>query len=153
MQKTTKTMNKKVFYLLSWTWGLPMTLIGLIVISAILLYGLITKKQYRLKRHGWSFYLNVGKNWGGLELGMFFLTDNKDSVSIKWHEFGHGIQNCYWGFLMPFVICIPSAVRYWYREFKYHRKGLTPPTAYDSIWFENSASKLGRIYRNKLKLQ
>ncbi|MBO5712211.1 MAG: hypothetical protein J6R47_05165 [Acholeplasmatales bacterium] len=83
MEKSKKIMSKKSYYILSWTWGLPMTLIGLIGISAILLYSLITKKQYRLKRHGWSFYLNIGKNWGGMELGMFFLTDTRDSVSTN----------------------------------------------------------------------
>ena len=153
MKDSKKLMNKSTYYLLSWTWGLAMTLIGLIVVSAILLYGLITKKQYRLKRHGWSFYLNVGKSWGGLELGMFFLTDSKDSVSTKWHEFGHSIQNCYWGPIFLFVICIPSAIRYWYRELKYNRKGIKCPTAYDSIWFEAEASSLGRLYRKELKLK
>ena len=57
------------------------------------------------------------------------------------HECGHGIQNCIWGPLMIFVVCIPSATRYWYREFKYHRKGLTPPTKYDDIWFEGQATR------------
>ena len=47
---------------------------------------------------------------------------------------------------MPFVVCIPSAVRYWYREFKYHRKKLTPPTKYDDIWFEGQATKWGSEY-------
>ncbi len=148
-----KHLSKSEFYTLSWTWGILMTLIGAIVVGSIMLYGLITKKPYTLKKHGWCYYLNVGKMWGGLELGMFFLTDSKDSVSTKWHEFGHSIQNCKWGILMPFVICIPSAIRYWYREFKYNRKGLKCPTTYDSIWFENDASKLGRIYRKELKLR
>lgn len=146
-----KHLNKRTFYILSWTWGLPMSFIGLLVVGSILLYGLIMKKPYRLKRHGWSFYLNVGKNWGGVELGMFFLTDSKNSVSTKWHEFGHAIQNCKWGILMPFVICIPSAIRYWYRELKYNRKGLPCPTKYDDIWFEARASSLGRKYRKLLR--
>lgn len=153
MIKKERIMPKPVYYILSWTWGFLMSFIGLLVVSAILLYDLLTKKQCRLKRHGWSFYLNVGKSWGGLELGMFFLVDSKDSVSTKWHEFGHSIQNCYWGPLMLFIIWIPSGIRYWYRELKYNRKGLTCPTTYDSIWFEKSASNLGRLYRKHLKLR
>ncbi|MBO5712210.1 MAG: hypothetical protein J6R47_05160 [Acholeplasmatales bacterium] len=54
---------------------------------------------------------------------------------------------------MPFVICIPSALRYWYRELRYNRKGITPPTKYDDIWFEDEATKLGRLYRKELKLK
>ena len=51
---------------------------------------------------------------------------------------------------MPFVICIPSAIRYWYRELKYYRKGLYPETDYDSIWFEGQATKWGnKVYNRK----
>lgn len=47
---------------------------------------------------------------------------------------------------MLFVITIPSAIRYWYRELKYHRKGLVPPTMYDDIWFEGQATRWGQTY-------
>ena len=44
---------------------------------------------------------------------------------------------------MPFVICIPSAARYWYREYLWHfnkeKYRKLPP--YDSIWFEGQATK------------
>jgi hypothetical protein len=40
-------------------------------------------------------------------------------------------------------VCIPSAIRYWYRELKYLRNGLTPPTAYDDAWFEGQATRVG----------
>ena len=42
---------------------------------------------------------------------------------------------------MFFVITGPSIVRYWYRELKYYRKGLVPPTKYDDIWFEGQATR------------
>ena len=127
-----------------------MTLIGALVIAGIKIYGLFTKKTFKLKKCGYCYYLNVGESWGGCNLGMFFLTDSHDSIATKWHEHGHGVQNCVWGPLTPFVICIPSAVRYWYREFKYSRKGLRPPTLYDSIWFEKDATLTGRKYRKEL---
>lgn len=146
-----KYLTKKEFYTLSWTWGILMSLIGAIVCGSILLYGLITKKNYQLKKHGWCYYISIGKNWGGLELGIFFLCDSRESLSICWHEHGHGIQNCYWGILMPFVISIPSAIRYWYREFKYNRKGVKAPTGYYDIWFEAEASELGRKYRTYIE--
>lgn len=133
-------MNKFLFYLLSFTWGLPMTLVGCIVALALLITG------HKPKKYGYCWYFEVGNNWGGLELGITFLTDKTPSEHTKIHEMGHGLQNCYWGLLMPFVICIPSAIRYWYRELKYYRKGKTPPTKYSDIWFEHQADILGENF-------
>lgn len=135
-----KQLPKKAFYLLSWTWGLPMTLIGGITMLILMIAG---KKP---KRWGDCYYIEVGKDWGGLNFGMFFLTSEKPSRYTKNHEHGHAIQNCYFGFLTPFLITIPSAVRYWYRELKYHKKGKVPPTDYDDIWFEGQATELGTDY-------
>lgn len=46
---------------------------------------------------------------------------------------------------MPFVVCIPSAIRYWYFEF-YRRKHNKFPCEYDAIWFEGQASRWGKKY-------
>lgn len=135
-----KKPTKAIFYILSFTWGLPMTLIGLISALVLICAG------YKPKRWGGCIYFNVGKNWGGVELGLFFITDQRDSTHTKNHEFGHAIQNCWFGVLMPFLVCIPSAIRYWYREIRYNRKGITPPTKYDDIWFEGQATALGTKY-------
>ena len=49
---------------------------------------------------------------------------------------------------MPFLVSIPSAMRYWYREYLVRKKkklhSELPP--YDSIWFEGWATKLGDKY-------
>lgn len=132
--------NKALFYILSFTWGLPMTLIGLISACVLICAG------YTTKRWGGCIYFNVGKNWGGVSLGIVFITDERDSIHTKNHEFGHAIQNCRLGFLMPFIVCIPSAIRYWYRELKYWKNGLMPTTKYDDIWFEGQATRLGYKY-------
>lgn len=105
-------INKPLYYILNCTWGCIMTLIGAVVALALLCVG---KKPLR---HAGCTYFNVGKSWGGMELGCFFLTDSHDSEHTKNHEFGHSLQNCLWGPLFPFVVCIPSAIRYWLREFK-----------------------------------
>ena len=128
--------NKATFYTLSFTWGIIMSLVGSLVALVLLIAG------YRPKRWGHCWYFEVGKGWGGLELGPFFLTSENPSKHTRNHEHGHGFQNCKYGPGMV-VISIMSACRYWYREFKYHRKGLTPPTKYDDIWFEGDATKLG----------
>ena len=138
-------INKLKFYLLSFTWGLPLTLIGFIVSLVMLCKG------HKPHRYGYCFYFEVGKGWGGLEFGIVFLVGKSVSEHTKNHEHGHAIQNCYWGPLMPFVICMPSAIRYWYRELKYHRKGVNPPTSYDSVWFEGQASRWGAELIERLK--
>lgn len=132
--------NKKLFFTLQFTWGLLMNIIGLLVFAVLIIF---CKKKP--KKFGDGYYIAVGDNWGGLELGIFFLIDNSESASTKYHEAGHGIQNAIWGPLFIFVIWIPSATRYWYRELK-SRKGIKPTTSYYSIWFERQASEWGYIY-------
>ena len=131
-------MKKFLFYVLNLTWGLPMTFIGALVALILLIAG------HKPKRHGGCIYFAVGKSWGGLELGLFFLTDKHEALHTRNHEFGHALQNCLWGPLMPFVISIPSAVRYWWRRWRAAHGKTNPP--YDSIWFEGQASRLGYEY-------
>ena len=129
-------MKKPVFYALSFTWGILLTLVGLVVAGVLICAG---KKP---KKWGWCYYFEVGENWGGLELGIIFLTDKTPSVRCRNHEFGHAIQNCYFGVLMPFVVCIPSAIRYHYRR-HLTKKGIELKTDYDDVWFEGQATRLG----------
>lgn len=130
-------MNKAWFYILNLTWGLPLTLCGALVAFAMLITG------HKPHRHGGCIYFAVGNNWGGVELGLFFLTDQRQTMRIRNHEFGHALQNCIWGPLMIFVVSIPSVCWYWYRELKYHRRGITPPNDYDDMWFEGQATRWG----------
>lgn len=105
------TRTKKIiYYILNCTWGIIMTVIGALGTAALAITG------HKVNRHAGCFYTNVGRSWGGMEAGMFFFTDSRDSESTKNHEFGHSLQNCLWGPLFPFVVCIPSATRYWLRE-------------------------------------
>ena len=126
-----------MFYFLSVTWGLPFTLVGLIVALILRALGQHSKK-FALVR-----FFEIGKGWGGLNLGLFFICDQQSTFSLRCHEFGHAIQNCMFGPLTPFIICIPSVIRYWYRELHYYRRGKEPKTDYDDIWFEGQATRLG----------
>lgn len=136
-----KLVLKRIgFYFLSFTWGFIMSFIGLIAIVVLACMGRVHTFHGRL-------YGTIGKGWGGLELGCFFICgEDCQSDDLRAHECGHGLQNIIWGPLGIFVIFIPSAIRYWYRELKYNRKGLTPPTDYDSIWFEKQATEWGKKY-------
>jgi hypothetical protein len=133
-------MNKKLYYLLSLTWGLPITLIGAVVALCLM------AKRYKPKRFGWAWCFEIGKGWGGFNLGLVFLCEEGAPDTLKAHEFGHSIQNCMWGVLMPFVVVFPSVIRYWSREWKASHGANLPP--YDSIWFEGQATRLGeRFFR------
>ena len=131
--------NKFLFYFLSFTWGLPMTLVGCLAAAVLLLIG------YKPKKWGYCYYFEVGDDWGGVELGFIFIANKNPSEHIKSHELGHGLQNCMFGFLMPFIVCIPSATRYWYREYlvRSGKKTYSELPDYSSIWFEGQADKFG----------
>lgn len=138
-----KTFKTIIFWFLSLTWGLPMTLMGAVVALALLITG------HKPKRFHHSIYFEVGENWGGFEAGGFFFTDKTPSLHTKQHESGHGLQNIVLGPLMPFVVSIPSAIRYWYRRIKQKRNPSVILPPYDSIWFEGQATRLGEKYFNE----
>lgn len=123
------------FCLLSFTWGLPVSIIGFITSVFLLISG------HRPLKYGLCFCFEIGERWGGLSLGIFIITDKRSCESIKSHEHGHAFQNCFFGFLMPFAVCIPSALRYWFRKIQQNNK-----SAYNDIWFERQATRLGQEF-------
>ena len=139
-------MKKSIFYLLSFTWGAILTVIGLIVAGVLLVF-----KKKKPKRWGYCWYFEVGEGWGGLELGPIFLTSKNPSIHTRNHERGHAIQNCWFGPLFILLVWIPSATRYWYRRIR-SKMGLPNKTDYDDIWFEEQATRLGNeLYYNNFK--
>lgn len=131
-------MNRKLFYILNLTWGLPMTLIGAIAALALIGCGKLPTN------HGGCLCFTVGKNWGGVSLGLVMIVSEQATESTKNHEHGHALQNAVYGVFMPFIVSIPSAVRYWYRRGK-DPKTLPP---YDAVWFEAQATWWGEKYKN-----
>lgn len=131
--------NKSLYYILNLTWGIPMNIIGALAAAALIAIG---KKP---SRHGGCYHFEIGENWGGVNLGLVIITDKDSPAHTKNHEFGHSIQNAYFGFLMPFIVAIPSFIRYWVREIQY-RLDKPPKTEYDDIWFEGQATRLGNEY-------
>ena len=75
--------NKFVYYLLQFTWGLPMNIAGLIVAGIMMLCG------KRPVRYGYGWCFEREGDWG-LELGIFFIAP-PHSTHTKNHELGHGI--------------------------------------------------------------
>ena len=120
--------------------GWPLFYIGKIIYQLLILLKFQPKTFY-----GICPYFEIGKNWGGLELGWFFICGKNSTEELKCHELGHGIQNAAVGGLYMLLLCIISAARYWYRIiFKIK-------TPYDSWWFEGQATKLGEQYLQNYK--
>lgn len=134
-----KIIKGILFWILSLTWGLPMTLIGIICALALLVTG------HKPHRFHYLIYFEVGEGWGGFEAGGFFFVNKNPTQYIKRHESGHGLQNIMLGVFMPFLVSIPSCVRYWYREIlvRSGKKRYHELPDYDSIWFEGWATRLG----------
>jgi hypothetical protein len=85
-------------------------------------------------------YFEIGKGWGGLSLGWFFICCEDSSENLKCHEVGHLIQNANIGGWKMLALSLGSAIRYWYREI------FEVTTPYDSWWFEGQATELGTKY-------
>lgn len=130
-----KNIKRWQFYLLSFTWGLPMSIVGAIVCGVLMCFG------YKPKRYGHCYYIAIGERWGGFEMGWFFLTDKSENEATKKHELGHGYQNALQlGWFCPIFSAI-SAVRYW-------RKRLGADFDYYAWWFEGHANKIGAEVMN-----
>ena len=132
-------LNRTSYYILSFTWGLPLTLVGLAVSLLMIITG------HRPKRYGWTWYFDAGINWGGSEFGICFVKAGDEGDRICRHEFGHGIQNCIYGPLTPIIINLPSSARYWYRRILRALRR-SPKGDYYDIWFEREADELGEFY-------
>lgn len=151
--KATKLLTKArwLYYFLACTWGILMTFIG-ILITVVLGIARIFTKNIHFEKYYWIYDIKAGpKYWGGFEMGLMFVRDQSSVKSVNAHEFGHTFQNCILGPLMPFVVSLPSAIRYWIIYFKYDRKGLTCPYDYDSIWFEDAATQCGEYAAHYLE--
>lgn len=135
-------MKGFLFWLASCTWGIIMTFIGAVIALVLLVTG------YKPHRFHWYVWFEVGENWGGFSCGGFFFTSKNPSLHTKQHEAGHGLQNIMLGVFMPFIVSIPSMLRYWYREFlvRSGKKKYSELSDYDSVWFEKNASELGEKY-------
>jgi hypothetical protein len=84
-------MDEKTFFRRSWTWGVIMTVIGKMVHAVLGWFG------YKAERNMYGYVIYIGKGWGGAGMGPYCIACRDISVSTLNHEFGHAIQNCYFG--------------------------------------------------------
>ena len=111
-----KVLKAIGFWFVQCTWGAVMTVIGAVVALCLLITG------HKPKTLGPNIYFEVGQNWGGVNLGPFFVCASDTYYTTKLHECGHAVQNMIFGPLFPFLIAIPSALRYWLRKNPTHLK-------------------------------
>lgn len=97
--------NSIIFYILSCTWGIIMTLLGSLGALALIITG------HKPTKHGHCVHFEVGTGWGGVNFGPFFFTSKRASDNTKNHEHGHGFQNAVLGPLFVFLVAIPSITR------------------------------------------
>lgn len=106
-----------LFWIWQITWGGLMTIPGLLITLGVILFGGTPHKNGR------SYIVEVGGDWGGLELGGVALCGRYRALKPKWydqtrkHEYGHNLQNMIFGPFTLFVVTIPSAIRYWLRSY------------------------------------
>ena len=146
--------NRKLLIALNYTWGILVTLAGWIAYAFCMLF--LKKKVVRVEKFAHERIVIIGNNWGGMNLGMVSFVADKMGDSwtqhTKCHETGHSFQNAIFGPLHIFIVCIPSVIRYWYRNWytKKHKQDINfnlPP--YSLIWFEGSADLIGQEYYEK----
>ena len=145
-------MKKVLYWIGQLTWGIVMSLIGLITALICILF-----LKGKAHKNGYTIIIEVGGNWGGINLGCISLCGGYTTVCSdeNWfqhtrrHEFGHSLQNLIFGPLFPFIVAIPSAIRYHYQNYR-SKKGL-PNKEYDAIWFEGQATRWGTKAINKIE--
>lgn len=124
--------RKFVYYLASFTWGLPLTLAGICIAAIERLRGrVITRFEHAIWIH------RPGN--AGFSLGCFLFAPDDCSDCILAHEYGHSIQNVWYGPFALICVAIPSVLRYWYRVICPARIA----TRYNDIWFESQATNTG----------
>ena len=135
-------LSKKQYWSLSLTWGIILSAIGLLVGKILELCGFVRHENL------YGYYYIVGEGWGGFNMGPVTVVSKNHSRHTLNHEFGHSIQNCFFGPLMPFIVALPSAIRYWYREYliRTKQKSYNDLPPYDNAWFEGMATEIGDEY-------
>lgn len=125
-----------LFYLLQFTWGLPVNLIGLLVF-------LSCRKYSHSETFHNSIVTYLPGDRGGLSLGIFiFLSthNTQESRGLCAHEYGHTVQCLFLGPLYWVIVAVPSVI--WYHFFAGYRKKYR--VSYDALYCEHWATAWGK---------
>lgn len=132
-------MNRTLYSVIQWTWGLPQTLIG----SAVYL---IHRDDNHFDYNGAR--VTVWNKDSGISLGKFLFVPSrrkggKDRVNsfILEHEYGHSIQSLILGPAYLILIGAPSMI--WNRLPYFNKHRARTGRSYYSVPFEKNANVLG----------
>ena len=148
MKKSTKIILGILWWLWQLTWGALMTYPGFLVTAFVIIF--LKGKPHK---NGYSYIVEIGGNWGGLEIGAVALCGHYYINDFEWfektrrHEFGHNMQQLIFGPFQIFI-WIASTIRYWYRRINHIKEKDVP---YDSVWFEGTATKWGTYFINLIE--
>lgn len=134
--KCLPSLSPAAFLILSFSWGLPVTLVGCVAALTVRAKG---EKPTKHK----LVYCFEGERDFGISLGIFIFVPKNSNNAIKDHELGHSVQNALIGIFAVSAVFVPSAVRYQIREM---RRGKCR-TGYDCVWFEGQATRTGTNVR------
>ena len=131
-----------LFYVVQWTWGLPVNIVGGIA------YLICTKiLKHKHSKFGFSNIVYLPWNAGGLSMGLFiFVRDEEEKkewlYNVRIHEYGHTWQCLLLGPLYYFVVAIPSVI--WCNCFASYRKKNN--VSYYKLYCESWANSFGERF-------
>ncbi len=133
-----------LFYLIQWTWGLPVNVVGGI---AYLIYAKI--KKYPTGKFGYANIVYMPWNAGGLSMGLFIFMKDKHQkpdwqYNTRIHEYGHTWQCLLLGPLYYIVVALPSVV--WCNVFQKYREKNN--VSYYKLYCESWANAWGQKFTN-----
>ena len=136
------TIKDILFYLIQWTWGLPVNIVGGI---AYFVCVAILKRPHQ--KFGKANIVYLPWNAGGLSMGLFiFIKDNAKSkewtYNCRIHEYGHTWQALLLGPLYYIIIALPSVI--WCNCFAGYRKKNNVP--YSKLYCEGWANAWGQKF-------
>lgn len=127
-----------LFYLIQFTWGLPVNLVGLILF-------LCFRGRFRSERFCNGIATCLPRLAGGFSLGIFLFigaAGTADSPGLCAHEYGHTVQCLLLGPLYWLVVALPSVI--WCHGFSNYRR--KHGIAYDALYCERWATAWGRTW-------
>lgn len=132
--------SRALFYILSFTWGILCSLLGLVAALTLRALG------YYWYPNQYGYVIFLGKPaWGGFTLGPFSFVCPDATPSLLAHEAGHSYQNAIFGPIMALLTLI-SIVHYWISCFM-----PSVQNNYYDFWLEKNASQLGEAMRDVIK--
>ncbi len=93
-----------MYHLVQWTWGLLENIIGFIVFLAFV------NKPHDMYENAFRTRVNFSASFS---IGNFIFISDESEYTQR-HEYGHSLQNLYFGPLSPILFKIPSLIHWWY---------------------------------------